>query len=192
MSASRPRSRIVDVEVRREPQHLAARTAAKQSAAARPGTTAARIASGSRTPSRCGPRWSAASGAVRARRVLGECRGESASVAAMPVDPPRAELLQCRDGHRHQLEVGALADVEPAGAGLVLVAVVDQAGEVLRPLAGDPVLLDRLAVAVLVGDVEVAHPDWPQQPLVADRDHEVGPQLGRRRAASRRSTGCRR
>ena len=102
----------------------------------------------------------------------------SASDRRDAFDAPLAELLQRGDRHRHELELAALADVEAARAGLVLVAVVDQPCEVLRTGARDPVLLDRRAVAVLLGDVQVRDAHRTEQPLVADGRHEVGSQRG--------------
>ena len=113
-----------------------------------------------------------------AGRDLRQCRGDVGQRRGDAFDAPLAELLQRGDRHRHELELGALADVEPSRAGLVLVAVVDQSGEVLRARARDPVLLDRRAVAVLLGDVQVRDADRTQQPLVADGRDEVGPQRG--------------
>ena len=74
------------------------------------------------------------------------------------------QLLQRRNGHRDQLEIGALSDVEAPSAGLVGVAVVDEAREVFRAVAHDPVVLNRFTVAVFLGDIEVAQPEGAEQP----------------------------
>jgi hypothetical protein len=71
-----------------------------------------------------------------------------------------------------------LSDVEPPGARQILVRVVGQAGEVLGAGAVDPVLLERPALAVLLGDEQVGDAERPEQPLVARRHEEVGAQPG--------------
>ena len=159
---------FVHVDVRREPQHLAAhRGVAVGGGEAGYDRTADR--SGRRTPSMWGPRCSAGIGSSPRPAVISASDVvTSASDARDAVDAPLAELLQRGDRHGHELELAALAHVEAARAGLVLVAVVGQPSEVLRTSTRDPVLLDRRAVAVLLGDVEVRDADRTQQPLVPD------------------------
>ena len=105
---------------------------------------------------------------------------------------PGEQLVDRGDGHRDEAEVGALTDVVAAGAGQVLIGVVDQRGEVLRAVPQDPVLLEWPAVKVLAGNVEVADAERAQQPLVADSNDEVLAARTRDRFASRRGTGWRR
>ena len=125
------------------------------------------------SPNMWGPRvWRGGAGSPRlvARRViwpvtvcrvcamLGTPQASSWSSAAMAI------------GTRPKL---VLTDVVAAGAGQVLIGVVDQRGEVLRAVSQDPVLLEWPAVKVLVGNVEVADAERAQQPLVADSNDEV-------------------
>ena len=169
------------------------RKATKQSARPRWGTSSARSAGGSATPSTWGPRCpSGGASNPRLRSVVADRAGGLRQGRFDRRDPPRQDLLEAGDGHRRQLEVRPLTDVEPSGARQVVVAVVDQAGEVVRARPEDPVLLQRLAVTVLLGDVQVAEAEGPEQPLVAHRDHDVGTERARRRSAGRRATGWRR
>src|SRR5436309_2401317 len=97
------------------------------------------------------------------RRSLGEGRGHP---RYLPID----DLFQRRDRHRQQLEFCALTDVEASCAWLILVAIVNQPRKVLGSRAQNPVLLERLAFTVLLGHVEVADAEGPQQPFVTHRD----------------------
>ena len=72
----------------------------------------------------------------RCRRPGGEGRFDG-------LDPPFENLVEGGVQHRHQDEVRAFPHVEAARARLVLVAVVDEAREVLRPRPCDPVVREN-------------------------------------------------
>jgi hypothetical protein len=55
-----------------------------------------------------------------------------------------------------------VTDFEGSRARLILITVIDEPGEVLRSSAQDPVLLERLALTVLLGHVQVAHAERSQ------------------------------
>ena len=56
---------------------------------------------------------------------------------------------------------------------LLLHLTVHQAGEVRRAFAGDPVLLQRHAAAVLRGDIEEAGGVGREQPFIGGHGHEI-------------------
>jgi uncharacterized protein YbaR (Trm112 family) len=89
-------------------------------------------------------------------------------------DAPGEDTVQRRGGRRQQGEVRRFPHVEAAGARAVVVAVVDEAGEVLGAGAPHPVLFERAAIAVARRDVEKAGGVGPEQPLVGGGDEEVG------------------
>src|SRR5688572_10181414 len=103
----------------------------------------------------------------------GDVRGHLAERGGDPVHTPRQDLFQRRDRHRCQFEKRALPLVVAACPRLIGVAIVDETGEVLRARSGDPVLLQRLSLTMLRGGPQVAPPEGPEQPLVANADEEV-------------------
>ena len=96
------------------------------------------------------------------------------------------------DGHRHQREVGAFADVVADRAGLVVVAVVDQLLEVLAAGAANPGFFERLAAVEPRPEVGEAERVGAHQPLVGGARPARRAGRRRRRRAARPPTGCRR
>src|SRR5262245_2269263 len=79
-----------------------------------------------------------------------------------PRDRPFRQKLERGFGHRHQRKIAALADIEPARAGLKFVAVVDEAREILGILAGNPIVLDGATALPARGHVKKAEAVWPE------------------------------
>src|SRR5947209_17695147 len=69
---------------------------------------------------------------------------------------PFEKLADRHCGHRRELKVRALPDVEAPRAGLVLLLIVDEPPEVLRADSLDPVLLQRLTAVEAGVQVRVA------------------------------------
>ena len=118
---------------------------------------------------------------IVSRTALGRHAGDGEFAARALGDGARAQPQRLADarhrplqdqvergfGHRHQCKVAALADVETARARLKVVAVVDQAGEILGALARDPIVLDGATALPARRNVEKSETVWPEQPFVA-------------------------
>lgn len=115
---------------------------------------------------------------TESRRPSGDLIGDGSQASGNSGDTPPEYLLRGGNPHRYETKAGPLADVEAPCTVAVLVDVVDEGAEVLRPCPVDPILLDRLAVPVVLGDVQATKPERSEQPLVADSNHEVGLQRG--------------
>src|ERR1700674_5575808 len=80
------------------------------------------------------------------------------------LNSPFEHLLQHLNGDRRCLKERALPDVEAPRSRSIRVAVVHEARKVIRPLARDPVLLQRLIIQMPVRYVEVTEPKGAEQP----------------------------
>jgi hypothetical protein len=124
----------------------------------------------------CGPRSLAGiASRLRARAPPLYCRGRRGERPRDSRDGPLEHLLERRNRHRGEREVGPRSDIEPPCSRLQLVGVVDQPRKVFGARPDDPVVLDRLALAMARVHVQVGEAERPEQPLVADRDEEVRP-----------------
>ena len=96
-------------------------------------------------------------------KALGERGVQVGERGGDPRRLPFQELLESSDRHRHQLEARSLAHIEAPRPGLIVVAVVDQPGET-EPATQDPVLLQRPALAVLGGHIQIRERERSEQP----------------------------
>jgi hypothetical protein len=89
----------------------------------------------------------------------------TAASDAVMLEPPLKDLLEGRDGHWGGLERGSSALVVAPCPGLMLVAISDEAGELLGVLADDPVLLERPAVRCWGATHSKPRPNGPSSHL---------------------------
>src|SRR5262249_8488083 len=80
---------------------------------------------------------------------------------------PFRDQLERGFGHRHQRKVAALPDVETPRARLKVMAVVDQASEILGLLARNPIVLDGTTALPARRNVEKSKTVRTEQPFVA-------------------------
>ena len=83
------------------------------------------------------------------------------------------ELLSGGNSHRDQAEVSALTHVEPPCSRHVFLGVADKPREIIGSNPVDPVLLERLAITVFLGHIQIADAERAEEPLVADGDEIV-------------------
>src|SRR5262249_39001956 len=87
---------------------------------------------------------------------------------------PAKQQLERGPDRRIESEVAAFADVETPGPGFILASVVDEAGEILRILACDPVLLDRSRVLPTRGDIKKSGTVGAEQPFIGSDGDKIG------------------